>query len=133
MPADFMPNPTDLIRILPEIVLTVMGVVLMLLDPLLRKRSSNAFGNLTIAALAAALAAAVYAYADEGPAFGGMIVVDGFATFFRAARHGGGHPHRAGLLPLSAPADDRRRRRSPGSERCHSAVSSVPHHGAYSG
>jgi len=84
MPADFMPNPTDLIRILPEIVLTVMGVVLMLLDPLLRKRSSNAFGNLTIAALAAALAAAVYAYADEGPAFGGMIVVDGFATFFRA-------------------------------------------------
>jgi NADH-quinone oxidoreductase subunit N len=84
MPADFMPNPDDLIRILPEIVLTVVGTFLMLLDPLLRKRSSNAFGHLSIAALLAAIAASVYAYVDEGPAFGGMIVVDGFATFFRA-------------------------------------------------
>jgi NADH-quinone oxidoreductase subunit N len=84
MSADLMPSAGDLIRILPEIVLTVMGTLLMVLDPLLHKRSSNAFGHLSLAALIAALGATVYAYANEGPAFGGMIVVDGFATFFRA-------------------------------------------------
>jgi NADH-quinone oxidoreductase subunit N len=32
----------------------------------------------------AALAATFYAYTAQGPAFGGMLIVDGFATFFRA-------------------------------------------------
>jgi len=76
-------NPADLIRFLPEIILTVMGTVLMVLDPVLHKRSSNAFGHLSLLALAAALVGAVYAYGTPGPAFGGMLVVDGFATFFR--------------------------------------------------
>src|ERR1035441_3433266 len=84
MPGDLAPRAPALIRILPEIVLTVMGTLLMVLDPVLHKRSSNAFGHLSIAALLAALGATVYAYTQEGPAFGGMIVVDGFATFFRA-------------------------------------------------
>src|ERR1035441_9885358 len=83
MSADLMPSAAELIRILPEIVLTVMGTLLMVLDPVLHKRSSNAFGHLSIAALVVALGATVYAYMNEGPAFGGMIVVDGFATFFR--------------------------------------------------
>ena len=83
MPVDLMPSASELIRILPEIVLTVMGTLLMVLDPVLHKRSSNAFGHLSIVTLIAALAAAVFAYTREGPAFGGMIVVDGFATFFR--------------------------------------------------
>jgi NADH-quinone oxidoreductase subunit N len=79
-----MPSAGDLIRILPEIVLTVMGTLLMALDPVLHKRSSKAFGHLAIAALVLALGATVYAFTQAGPAFGGMIVVDGFATFFRA-------------------------------------------------
>ena len=33
--------------------------------------------------LLAALGGAIYAYQQPGPAFGGMLVVDGFATFFR--------------------------------------------------
>src|ERR1019366_702362 len=84
MPGALAPSAPELIRILPEIVLTVMGTLLMVLDPVLHKRSSNAFGHLSIVALMAALGATVYAYTQEGPAFGGMIVVDGFATFFRA-------------------------------------------------
>ena len=74
---------TDLIRFLPEIILTVMGTALMVLDPVLHKRSSYAFGHLSIAALVAGIGAAVLAYAHSGPAFGGMLMVDGFATFFR--------------------------------------------------
>src|SRR5579863_4097041 len=60
-----------------------MGTLLMVLDPVLHKRSSHAFGHLGILALVAGIAGAVYGYGNGGPAFGGMLVVDGFATFFR--------------------------------------------------
>ena len=83
MPADLMPSAADIVRLLPEIVLTVMGTLLMVLDPILARRSSNAFGNLSLAGLLAALGAAVYAQSRPGMAFGGMLIVDGFATFFR--------------------------------------------------
>jgi NADH-quinone oxidoreductase subunit N len=73
----------DAMRFLPEILLTIAGTFLMVLDPILRKRGSYAFGHLTILALLAAMGASIMAYNDPGPAFGGMIVVDGFATFFR--------------------------------------------------
>ena len=76
-------NPQDALRFLPEIILTVMGTALMVLDPVLHKRSSYAFGHLSLLSLLAALAASVYAYSIGGPAFGGMLMVDGFATFFR--------------------------------------------------
>ena len=39
-------SSTDLIRFLPEIILTVMGTAMMVLDPVLHKRSSYAFGHL---------------------------------------------------------------------------------------
>jgi NADH-quinone oxidoreductase subunit N len=76
-------SPQDALRFLPEIILTVVGTLLMVLDPLIDKRGSNAFGHISLAALVAALCASIYAYTVGGPAFGGMIMVDGFATFFR--------------------------------------------------
>lgn len=83
MPASNFVNTADLIRFLPEIILTIMGTVLMVLDPVINRRSSNAFGHLTLMSLVAALIGSVYAYTRAGTAFGGMLVVDGFATFFR--------------------------------------------------
>jgi NADH-quinone oxidoreductase subunit N len=76
-------NGGDLLRFLPEIVLTVMGTFLMLLSAILKKQSSPVFGHLSIGALAGSIAGAVCAYRNGGPAFGGMLLVDGFATFFR--------------------------------------------------
>ncbi len=73
----------DLIRFLPETILTAAGTLLMVLDPVLGKRRPAAFGHLSIAALAAGIAGAVLANANGGLAFGGMLRVDGFATFFR--------------------------------------------------
>ena len=73
----------DLVRFLPEIVLTAMGTLLMVLDPVLGKRRPAAFGHLSIAALVAGIAGAAAAYAHGGLAFGGMLRVDAFATFFR--------------------------------------------------
>jgi NADH-quinone oxidoreductase subunit N len=83
MAASPLVSASDLIRFLPEIILTVMGTALMVLEPLLHKRSSRAFGHLSIAALAAGIGGAVWADFQPGPAFGGMLMVDGFATFFR--------------------------------------------------
>jgi NADH-quinone oxidoreductase subunit N len=82
MPASFA-SANDLIRFLPEIILTIMGTLLMVLDPVINRRGSSAFGHISLAALAAALGASVYAYTNSGPAFGGLLIVDGFATFFR--------------------------------------------------
>ena len=50
---------------------------------ILRKRSRAIYGHLSLVALVAAMAGAVCAYTSPGPAFSGMLIVDGFATFFR--------------------------------------------------
>ncbi|MGB7760122.1 MAG: NADH-quinone oxidoreductase subunit N [Bryobacteraceae bacterium] len=83
MPASPMFHPADLIRFLPEIILTAMGTLLMVLDALLGRRESKVYGTLSLATLAAAILASIVAYSAAGPAFGGMLIVDGFATFFR--------------------------------------------------
>ena len=83
MPVNFVFNPQDLTRFLPEILLTIAGTFLMVLDPILHKRSSHAFGHLSILALLAALGASVMACQNAGTAFGGLLVIDGFGTFFR--------------------------------------------------
>lgn len=83
MPTNLMPNAGDFIRFLPEIILTLAATLMMVLDPLLSARWPNAFGHLSIAALAAAVAASFNVAGYPGTAFGGMLLVDGFATFFR--------------------------------------------------
>ncbi len=80
MPANLGP---DTIRFLPETILAVMGTLLMVLTGLLGGHGSKLYGNLSLATLAAGIAAAIYANAHAGAAFGGMLMVDGFATFFR--------------------------------------------------
>src|SRR5580658_5805385 len=83
MPVNFTLAAAEYLRFLPEIVLIVAGTLLMVLDVVLRKQSRNISGHISIVALLAAMAAAVIAYSSPGPAFSGMLIVDGFATFFR--------------------------------------------------
>src|SRR5512135_8042 len=83
MPDNFGFSIEDAIRFLPEIILVIAGTLLMVLDPLIHKRSSQAFGHISLLALIAAAGGAVFAYQNGGPAFGGLLMVDGFATFFR--------------------------------------------------
>ncbi|MBV8732620.1 MAG: NADH-quinone oxidoreductase subunit N [Acidobacteriia bacterium] len=83
MPVSNFLNSGDIIRFLPEIILTIAATLLMVLDPIVNKRSSNLFGTLSIVALIAALFGTVAAYGQAGTAFGGMLTIDGFATFFR--------------------------------------------------
>src|SRR5580692_9208974 len=83
MPANFAPSADDLLRFSPEIILTVAGTLLMVLDPLFAKRLPKLFGHLSIFALLLAIAGAAGADSVRGSSFSNLLVVDGFATFFR--------------------------------------------------
>lgn len=83
MPDNFMPSTVEYLRILPEIILTVAGTLIMFLEAALKDRQKAILGPITAIGLAGALFGAVIAYDNAGLAFHNMIVVDGFATFFR--------------------------------------------------
>lgn len=84
MPGSFVPVWTDLVRVLPEIILTVAGTVAMVAEPLTPDRRKWMLGWLALAGMAAALWGVAVADAVGGTGFRNMVVVDGFATFFRA-------------------------------------------------
>jgi NADH-quinone oxidoreductase subunit N len=82
VPAEFAPSSAELRRLLPEMVLVVAGTLTMVLAAV-RRRPTNLFAGLAFAGFVAAAAASVFAFQDPGTAFRDMLVVDGFATFFR--------------------------------------------------
>jgi NADH-quinone oxidoreductase subunit N len=90
MPADFIPGWHDILRFLPETFLIVWGTVLMLLAAFLPVERRALFGHLAIAGLLAAIGFSIYAFQVGGTGFGGMILIDGFATFFRVLLAGVG-------------------------------------------
>ena len=55
MPASFSPSGDDLLRFSPEIILTIAGILLMVLDPFFAKRSPKLFGHLSILAFLLAI------------------------------------------------------------------------------
>jgi NADH-quinone oxidoreductase subunit N len=78
-----IPAGIDYIRILPELVLSAFGIVIMLLDPLVdEKQSQKMLGLIALIGSLAALAAAWYMSQFEGLAFSEMVRVDGFSIFF---------------------------------------------------
>jgi NADH-quinone oxidoreductase subunit N len=83
MPVNFAPSADDLLRFAPELILTIAGTLLMVLDPLLARRMPKLFGHLAIVAFLLAIVGAVGANSVPGAAFSHLLVVDGFATFFR--------------------------------------------------
>lgn len=84
MPANYLPSGAEYLRILPELILTVMGTLLMIVEGAVGHRNKTIIPALTMATLLAALAGSFVAYSNPGPAFQGMLLIDGFATFFRA-------------------------------------------------
>jgi NADH-quinone oxidoreductase subunit N len=81
VPVSSIPSGAEYLRFLPEIILSAAATLVMMLDPLTRKK--NALAGLTLMAFLAALAAAVYANGSPGAAFSDLLVVDGFGTLFR--------------------------------------------------
>ncbi len=78
-----IPQAIDYVRFLPEIVLSLFGLAIMLLDPVLDEDSSQKIlGGLALIGTIAGLAATLYMAQYPGLAFWNMIRVDGFSVFF---------------------------------------------------
>src|SRR5215472_3277680 len=73
----------DYIRILPEIVLSIFGIAIMVVDPLMPEQSpKKPLGVIAIVGLLAGLAATAYQTGFYGSAFYHTISVDTFSVFF---------------------------------------------------
>ena len=73
----------DYIRILPELVLTVFGMLVMLIDPLLPEHNDRkGLGVLSLLGSLLAVAATLFQSGHEGQAWFGMVQVDSFSIFF---------------------------------------------------
>ena len=80
-----IPQSSDYIRILPEIVLAVFGMAVMLLDPLVDdKHSRSTLGLVALVGTICGLIATWYMAQSPGLAFSGMVRADNFSVFFHA-------------------------------------------------
>ncbi len=78
-----IPQGVDYIRILPELILSVFGIVVMVLDPLVdEEKSQRLLGFIALGGTVAGLFATWYMAQFPGLAFSNMVKVDNFSVFF---------------------------------------------------
>ena len=78
-----LPQSADYVRILPEIVLSIFGMVVMLMEPLLDERTGQKIlGVIAFFGTLAGLGATWFMAQSPGIAFWNMVQVDGFSVFF---------------------------------------------------
>jgi NADH-quinone oxidoreductase subunit N len=83
VPVNFFPSANDYLRFSPELILTLGGTLMMILDPLFARKLPRMFGHLAILLMALGIVGACAAYSVPGYSFSNLLVVDGFGTFFR--------------------------------------------------
>ncbi len=78
-----LPQGADYMRILPELVLSIFGMLIMVVDPLLDEDNSHqALGTIALIGTLAALASTFWMAQYPGTAFWNMVRVEGFSVFF---------------------------------------------------
>jgi NADH-quinone oxidoreductase subunit N len=78
-----LPQSGDYVRILPEIVLSVFGIIVMMMEPLLdEKTGQKILGVIALIGALAGIAATWLMAQSPGLAFWNMVEVDGFSVFF---------------------------------------------------
>jgi NADH-quinone oxidoreductase subunit N len=78
-----IPQGAEYIRILPELILSAFGIVVMLLDPLVdEKKSQKTLGLIAFVGTVAGLLSTWYMAQFPGLAFSNMVRVDSFSVFF---------------------------------------------------
>ena len=81
--AQVIPQAVDYVRILPELMLSAFGIVIMLLDPLVdEEKSQKTLGLIAFAGAIAGLLSTWYMAQSPGIAFSNMVRVDSFSVFF---------------------------------------------------
>lgn len=80
-----LPTSVELMRFAPEIILSILGTLLMVLEPITGDEVGEkpSLRLLAIGGLIAAMLAAIFALGDPGPSFNGMLQVDAYGGFFR--------------------------------------------------
>src|SRR5215469_18061464 len=84
-----IPHGPDYVSILPEIVLSLFGLLIMMLDPVMdERRSQRTLGGIALIGAVLALGATVFQEhylthtGFSGPAFWNMVKIDAFSIFF---------------------------------------------------
>jgi NADH-quinone oxidoreductase subunit N len=78
-----IPTGVDYIRILPELILSAFGILIMLLDPLVdEEKSQSTLGVIALIGSCAGLLSTWYMAQSPGLAFSNMVKVDSFSVFF---------------------------------------------------
>jgi NADH-quinone oxidoreductase subunit N len=78
-----IPHAVDYIRVLPEIVLAIFGMIVMVLDPFIEDRhNQKALGILALVGSLTALVATLFQSQYPGLGFWNMVQVDSFSVFF---------------------------------------------------
>jgi NADH-quinone oxidoreductase subunit N len=83
VPVNFAPSDVEYFRVLPEMLLVAVATLIMVLEPLTSRDTKRALGWIALAGLVAALVSAAFGDWVQGTAFSGMVILDGFAVFFR--------------------------------------------------
>src|SRR5258706_604388 len=86
LPIEIMRPPNvDYLRILPELILSVFGMLIMVLDPLIGEyKAAKTLGTVALVGAVASLAAVFVQAQAPGEAFSHMVRVDNFSIFFHA-------------------------------------------------
>jgi NADH-quinone oxidoreductase subunit N len=78
-----LPQSADYVRVLPEIVLSIFGMIVMMLEPLLdEKTGQKILGLIAVLGTVAGLGATWFMAQAPGLAFWNMVQVDSFSVFF---------------------------------------------------
>ncbi|HZQ93570.1 MAG TPA: NADH-quinone oxidoreductase subunit N [Candidatus Sulfotelmatobacter sp.] len=78
-----IPQSADYVRILPELVLSIFGILVMVLEPLVdEEKSQKTLGMIAFTGTAAALISTWYMAQSPGLAFSNSVRVDSFSVFF---------------------------------------------------
>src|SRR2546428_11095377 len=78
-----IPQGVDYIRILPELILSIFGILVMILDPLVdEEKSQKTLGMIGFIGTLAGLASTWFMAKFPGLAFSNTIRVDSFSVFF---------------------------------------------------
>ncbi len=81
--AQAIPQSADYVRILPEIVLSIFGLIVMFLEPLLDEETGQkVLGLIALLGALVGLGATWFMAQSPGMAFWNMVRVDGFSVFF---------------------------------------------------
>src|SRR4051812_16141422 len=83
MPTDMqMPPASDLVAIMPQLIVAVLAMVVLLADAIWPKMSKQALANISVAGLLAALAVQLGQHSSSLAVLQNMVIADQYANFF---------------------------------------------------